>query len=351
MTADAEILAASPFLRALDAEERAALVAGGAELHLRAEQRLFAEGEQGDALYIVRQGQVAITLNSNGRDALLDTIGPGGIVGEIALLNPGPRTATATASTDLDVLRIERAQLFQLRLARPRAALALLDLLGGRLRATDRRLQQTGGTIPRWPALIAILVLGLLFFFLPERYTVGPRWTVLVAMLALLVPLIGSRRLGYHKVTHLLALGVPLLLTLAVASSAVLLLVQLPSGGTEPLTLLRQAGLIWVANIITFALWYWELDGGGPTVRRPGRHASTDFSFPQQQQDDDGVVEGWSPGFFDYLFLAFNTSTAFSPTDTLVLSRRMKGLMMAQAILSLIVIAVLAARAINTLGS
>lgn len=101
-------------------------------------------------------------------------------------------------------------------------------------------------------------------------------------------------------------------------------------------------------NILAFAVWYWEIDGGGPARRHPGRHSSTDFAFPQQQ-DDDGLVEGWSPGFVDYLFLAFNTSIAFSPTDTLVLSRRAKLLMMAQALISLVVLAVLAARAINTL--
>lgn len=351
MTTDADLLATGAFLQALGPDERAALAANGTEVQLRAGQRLFSEGEQGDALYIVRGGQVALTFSGDGRDICLETIGPGGVVGEIALFSPGPRTATATASTDLDALRIERAHLEQLLLAYPRVPLALLEVLGARLRATDQRVQHRDGTIPRWPALIAIVALGLLFLFLPERYTVGPRWTVLVIMLILLVPLIGSRRLGYHRMTHFLALGVPLLLTLAVASSALLLLIRLPSGGTDPLTLLREAGLIWMANIVTFALWYWELDGGGPTVRHPGRHASTDFAFPQQQQDDDGIVEGWSPGFFDYLFLAFNASTAFSPTDTLVLSRRMKGLMMAQAILSLIVVGVLIARAVNTLGS
>ncbi len=70
-----------------------------------------------------------------------------------------------------------------------------------------------------------------------------------------------------------------------------------------------------------------------------------------EQQDDDGLVEGWSPGFLDYLFLAFNTSTAFSPTDTLVLSRPAKVLMILQSAISLLVLAILAARAINTLGS
>ncbi len=103
--------------------------------------------------------------------------------------------------------------------------------------------------------------------------------------------------------------------------------------------------------ILTFALWYRTLDAGGPAKRHPGKHASTDFAFPQQQQDDDGLVEGWSPTFLDYLFVAFNTATAFSPTDTLVLSRRMEVAMMAESAIALVVVAVLAARAINTIGS
>jgi uncharacterized membrane protein len=127
--------------------------------------------------------------------------------------------------------------------------------------------------------------------------------------------------------------------------------VQLTHGQAQGVNLLRDAAIIWVANVVTFALWYWTIDAGGPARRHPGRHASTDFAFPQQQLDDDGIVEGWSPGFLDYLFLAFNTSTALSPTDTLVFSRHAKVLMMLQATISLVVIAVIAARAVNILAN
>ena len=165
------------------------------------------------------------------------------------------------------------------------------------------------------------------------------------------MPLWLSRLRGLHNLTMIISrlLGVAMLC--AVVASVTLLVILLPGGGVSPLLLLRYAALIWVANIVTFALWYWEIDGGGPAHRHPGRHASTDFAFPQQQLDDDGVAEGWSPGFIDYLFLAFNTSTAFSPTDTLVLSRRAKLLLMLQSAISLLVLAILAARAINTIGT
>jgi uncharacterized membrane protein len=110
--------------------------------------------------------------------------------------------------------------------------------------------------------------------------------------------------------------------------------------------LLRDAALIWIINVVTFALWYWEIDGGGPLMRKVRPHEAKDFLFPQQAW---GEAETWSPRFLDYLFLAFNHSTAFSPTDTAVLSRRAKVLVMIQASLSLMAIAVLIAKAINSL--
>src|SRR5207245_2439240 len=102
------------------------------------------------------------------------------------------------------------------------------------------------------------------------------------------------------------------------------------------------------SNLLTFALWYWEVDGGGPAHRHATRCGSSDFAFPQRVIGDQQDA-AWVPEFVDYVFLAFNTSTAFSPTDTMVLARRAKLLMMYQSILSLITIAVLAARAINTI--
>ncbi len=205
--------------------------------------------------------------------------------------------------------------------------------------------------VARWPATVAVLLVGGLYLFISGRYAVGPSWLVLAVGVALVVPFWVARRGGRHDLTHRLALAVNGFLTIAVAASATLLILRLEQGTTQALALLRDAVLIWAANILTFALWYWTLDAGGPAKRHPGKHASTDFAFPQQQQDDDGVVEGWSPGFLDSLFVAFNTATAFSPTDTMVLSRRMEVAMMAESAISLVVVAVLAARAINTIGS
>ena len=205
-----------------------------------------------------------------------------------------------------------------------------------------------GHGVPRWPAAISLVAIGGLYLLLSERLTMGPSWLLLAAVVALLIPLALSRLRGLHGLTRWIAFGVIGIVTAAVISSAALLVTELPGGQIPGSRLLRDAALIWVANVLTFATWYWEIDGGGPAQRRRDRHSSADFLFPQMVADSP-AAQGWSPGFLDYLFLAYNTSTAFSPTDTMVLSRRAKVLMMAQSFTSLLVIGVLAARAISTL--
>lgn len=202
--------------------------------------------------------------------------------------------------------------------------------------------------VPRWPASIAILAIGALYFLVPARVRIGPPWLALAISAGAVAALHVLRRLGMYLATRKVAISLTGLLTLAISTSAVFLVTRLP-GGKEPAPhLLREAALIWVLNVLIFALWYWEIDGGGPHMRRRGHHASADFIFPQMAFDDEANMS-WSPDFLDYLFLAFNTSTAFSPTDTLVLSRVAKVLMMYQAAVSLVIISVLIARGINTL--
>ena len=120
------------------------------------------------------------------------------------------------------------------------------------------------------------------------------------------------------------------------------------NGSTKGSFLLRSAALLWITNILVFALWYWEFDGGGPHKRHKSGHQAADFMFPQQA---DGNKTGWVPEFVDYLFVAFTGATALSPADTLPLSRPAKLLMVTEAMLSLIIIVLLAARAVNILGS
>jgi hypothetical protein len=133
-----------------------------------------------------------------------------------------------------------------------------------------------------------------------------------------------------------------------------LLIAALPLHKELPQELLRSAAALWITNILVFASWYSRLDAGGPRARElRGVHTDGAFLFPQMILTRDakrGIGEQcWSPGFVDYLFLAFNTSTAFSPTDSPVLSSWAKLLMMVQALISFATVALLAARAVNIL--
>ena len=203
----------------------------------------------------------------------------------------------------------------------------------------------------RWPVLIAILGVGGITLALPHTLVVGPRWLLPAVILALLVPTTLSHRSGRHDVDRILGYVISIVVTLALAGSLLLLILRLPSKSDTPGALLGSATILWVTNILVFAMWYWRLDAGGPHQReKRGRHTAGAFFFPQMM---DGAPvehpEDWSPRFVDYLFLAFNTSTAFSPTDTAILSRWAKVLCMLQALISLSIVAILASRAVGML--
>ena len=207
---------------------------------------------------------------------------------------------------------------------------------------------------PRWPGMIAIIAVGGLNLALPDALTMGPRWLFPTLVSVLLIPTILFHQTGRHRLNTIFGFLVDGLLTLGLVASVVLLIAALPSRKEAPSALLFSAASLWITNILVFALWYWRLDAGGPHERdkRPG-HANGSFLFPQMTMSEEARREAeqldWSPNFVDYLFLAFNTSTAFSPTDVPVLSRWAKILMMLQSVLSLLIIALLAARAVNIL--
>jgi hypothetical protein len=136
--------------------------------------------------------------------------------------------------------------------------------------------------------------------------------------------------------------------TLALSASIVSLILAMPRRQQPPAELLRSAAVLWITNILVFALWYWRLDAGGPHARdRRDGHTAGAFFFPQMMQGAPAQSPAWSPNFVDYLFLAFCTSTAFSPTDTPILSRWAKVLTMLQASISLACIAILGAHAVG----
>ena len=208
---------------------------------------------------------------------------------------------------------------------------------------------------PRWPAAVAALAVGGLYTSLPTALTFGPRWLFPGIVLGLLIPTVVSHRVGRHGLNAVLGFSVTTVLTIGLILSLTLLITVLVEHREEtPRSLLISAASMWITNILVFALWYWRLDAGGPHRRdtRAG-HPDGAILFPQMTMSEEALMEArqknWSPNFVDYLFFAFNTSTAFSPTDAPVLTRWVKVLMMLQSLLSLLIIALLAARAVNIL--
>ena len=205
----------------------------------------------------------------------------------------------------------------------------------------------------RWPAIVALLAVAGLPLALPPSLGGRFAWIPLALVGALVIPTVIARRMERHKLNERLAYLTTGIVTVDMVWSLGALLAALPAHKEPPAALLRSAAILWAGNILVFASWYWRLDAGGPNARdRRAYHGEGAFLFPQMTLDPgdaDSPVNGWSPGFVDYLFLAFNTSTAFSPTDVPVLSRWAKVLMMVQSVISLATIALLAARAVNIL--
>jgi len=170
----------------------------------------------------------------------------------------------------------------------------------------------------------------------------------------LLIPTLISHRTGHHGINKVFGFTVNVVITIGMIASVALLIRELPTHRESATDLLLSAAFLWLTNILVFALWYWRLDAGGPHGRdKRFGHPNGAFLFPQMTMTPEAKTAGdahsWSPNFVDYLFLAFNTSTAFSPTDAPALARWGKVLMMLQSLISLTVLVLLAARAVNIL--
>lgn len=205
----------------------------------------------------------------------------------------------------------------------------------------------------RLPVLITVLCVAALTFVLPHSLAPYPKWIPLTVLMVLMVLAKWAHHRGHTLWNSFFGNLANTVTTLFLLWSVSLLVISLPTRKESPAELLLSAGILWVTNVVVFALWYWRIDAGGPNARdRRGRHDCGAFLFPQMTLDDDKRTASsyaeWYPHFIDYLFLAFNTSTALSPTDTAVLSRWAKLMMMAQSAISLVIIVLLAARAINS---
>jgi uncharacterized membrane protein len=224
------------------------------------------------------------------------------------------------------------------------------------------------GESPLWPTA-AIITAAILYADLPTRFIAGPasgafsvvRYViptltalVLLALLATLPSGKVMQRLGWHEHTLNVTrrwLSIALIGVVSAANAvSIIWLVHLLVNGAHANapTLLRAAVHMWVVNVLLFGLWFWQLDGGGPQARPFCHPADRDFLFPQQT-DATLSEHGWSPKFLDYLYVSFTNAAAFSPTDTLPLSRWAKMLMLVEAAISLTLAVMVVARAVNIL--
>lgn len=219
-----------------------------------------------------------------------------------------------------------------------------------------------------WLARGAVLVIAGLQAAVVNELSVGPRWLAPALELTLLVPLSVAtawtqrkawrasnddqwNAVGrvFHRVRWLAIALTALVTVMNFGQLTKLIQAMLAGHASNGQTLLLDAVNIWLTNVVVFALWFWTIDRSGPTATGAGTLCSEDFVFTQQQIKGTEFKD-WSPGFIDYLFLAFTNATAFSPADTFPLSHRAKLLMMAESATSLVTIALVAARAVGILS-
>ena len=227
--------------------------------------------------------------------------------------------------------------------------------------ASERTVDAEETVESRWeaaPAVLAVIVLqlALALVSLERGWTLWklPWWVWLIAVVPetiLLVSLAwdpirfaleekGRRRNAAFMLLGVISLGNAVALIALIGS---LVTGQETSGGQ----LLFKGGTIWATNVITFGLWYWGLDRGGPVRRLESRPPLPDFQFPQMGSPE--LAPHWHPRIFDYIYVSFTNSIAFSPTDVLPLTRRAKALMLAESTVSAVTILLVAARAVNIL--
>jgi hypothetical protein len=207
----------------------------------------------------------------------------------------------------------------------------------------------------RWPASVAIAALAAIQWFLPDRLTAGPRWLLPVIELIIGVVLIAAnpvRMRAAKPALRGLALALTTVVTIGTAYSVIMLVYNILTGydTANAADLLGAGAGIYVANVLTFAVLFWELDRGGPIDRGLGTDPYPDFLFPQMTMSGDMVRREWEPYFVDYLYVAFTNATAFSPTDTMPLSRWAKAGMAVESAIALATAALVIAKAVNTLG-
>lgn len=210
---------------------------------------------------------------------------------------------------------------------------------------------------PRWPVIVTIVVVICLLVVLPGRFRLFPVWCLYATGAIVLGPIVAvsvgaakTRWLVVERIVTLLFVAIATTVTLVALMYLIVIMVE-RSAEIRGLALLTTGVAIWITNVLIFSLLYWQLDRGGPGGRASPLPARPDWLFPQEGAPPMDLPPDWRRTFVDYLFLAYTTATAFSPTDVLPLSARAKMAMMLESLISLVTIVVVAARAINVLGS
>ncbi|MER6999806.1 hypothetical protein [Streptomyces sp. NPDC000410] len=207
----------------------------------------------------------------------------------------------------------------------------------------------------RWPMAAAVVAAMVLTLLLPDDLRLGPRWLVPVVEGLLLAALIAgdpgriSRRSDALRGVSIALVGV---LVISAIWSTVQLVDDLVQGGPEtnsPTGLLLAGGCVWASTVLAFSLLYFELDSGGAAVRANHMPATPELAFPQQLSPELNAAD-WRPRFIDYLYLGLTNSTAFSPTDVMPLAPWAKIAMAVQSLVSLLILGLVIARAVNVLA-
>jgi uncharacterized membrane protein len=204
-----------------------------------------------------------------------------------------------------------------------------------------------------WPAQLTVATAIALNLLLTERVTVGPTWlmpSVEGVLLVALIAIVPTRAVSHSRGRRRFALAVIGLVSATNVASLGLLVHFLINGGKAGGHPLITSGVVlWATNVLLFAVWYWELDGGGPVTRHLNPESLRDFEFPQM--DNPKVAPpGWRPGYLDYLYVSVTNASAFSPTDTMPLTHTAKVVMTIQSITALTTIGLVVARAVNVLA-
>lgn len=206
----------------------------------------------------------------------------------------------------------------------------------------------------RWPVVAAVLVAIVLQLVLPDRVLVGLGAKAVIpaiegVLLAVLLVTNPGRMTTEQRWLRLVGIALIALISIANTVSLIELIhALLYDSKTAGRPLVYASVPIWLTNVIAFGLWYWELDRGGPARRTQASHQRPDFLFPQMGAR--GSDPDWTPDFSDYLYTSFTNATAFSPTDTMPLTRWSKLLMALQSLASLITVAIVVSRAVNILN-